>query len=121
MNSDRHKPILNLQNLESIARGDSERMLKYLKQFQELIPERLEQLKVALTNDDRIGIRQILHKMSPQLQFFGIEAIIVPIQRLEYDYDTMPYLEIEVLVNDIIYKLEGSLSEISNIIQSQFE
>lgn len=121
MKTERGKPLLNLQNLESISRGDSERMLKYLKQFQELIPERMSQLKEALSKDDRLGIRQIVHKMSPQLQFFGIQNIIVPVQRLEYEYDSMSYLELEVLINDIISKLEGSLSEISNIIQSQFE
>lgn len=121
MSFESKKPLLNLQNLELISRGDPDRMLAYLKQFQELIPERLEHLKAALANDDRKAIRQIVHKMSPQLQFFGIKDIVIPIQRLEYEHESMNYLELQVIINDIISKLEGSLFEISNLIQSNFE
>ena len=121
MNAERHKTFINLENLVSIARGDSDRMLKYLKQFQELIPERLEQLKDALAENDRKQTRQILHKMSPQLQFFGIQDVAFPIQRLEMEYETMPLFELNALVNDIINKLEGAISEVTKTIQTGFE
>ncbi|TYA54772.1 Hpt domain-containing protein [Formosa maritima] len=121
MNAERHKTFINLKNIVSISRGDSGRMLKYLKQFQELIPERLEQLKDALAENDRRQIRQILHKMSPQLQFFGIQDVVNPIQRLEMEYESMPLFELNVLVNDLIYKLEGAISEVTKTIQTQFE
>jgi len=113
--------IIDLQNIISISRGNPDHILKYLKQFMELIPERLKDLKISLENGDRMMIRQILHKMSPQLQFFGIKNVTTPIQRMEFEYQSMPINELEQLVNDIIAKLEEAVSEVSNIIDSNFE
>jgi len=111
----------DLNNVITISRGDSFRMLKYLEQFKELIPERLIDVRNALDLHDRILIRQLLHKMSPQLQFFGIKDVSIPIQRLEFEYESMPFIELEILVNDIIAKLEDALDEISRLIDSYFE
>jgi len=111
----------NLNNVVTISRGDSSRMLKYLMQFKELITERLMDVRNALDLHDRVLIRQILHKMSPQLQFFGIKDVTIPIQRLEFEYESMPFIELELLVNDIIVKLEEALEEISKIIDLNFE
>lgn len=111
----------DLNNVITISRGDSFRMLKYLEQFKELIPERLIDVRNALDLHDRVLIRQLLHKMSPQLQFFGIKDVSIPIQRLEFEYESMPFIELEILVNDIIAKLEDALDEISRLIDSYFE
>lgn len=113
--------IIDLQNIINISRGNPDHILKYLKQFVELIPERLKDLKISLENGDRMMIRQILHKMSPQLQFFGIKNVTTPIQRMEYEYQSMPINELEQLVNDIIAKLEEAVAEVSKIIDSNFE
>ena len=67
MDIDWNTTYINPQNLISISRGDKTRMLKYLNQFQELIPQRIESLKNSLEAEDRKMIRQILHQMSPQL------------------------------------------------------
>ena len=64
--------IVNPQELINISRGDKNRMLKYLYQFQTLIPARIEALKESLKAEDRKKVRQLLHQMTPQLQFFGI-------------------------------------------------
>jgi len=111
----------DLNNVIGISRGDCKRFLKYLMQFKELIPERLIDVRNALDLHDRVLIRQILHKMSPQLQFFGIKDVGIPIQRLEFEYESMPFIELEILVNDIIVKLEDALEEISKLIDSNFE
>lgn len=113
--------IIDLQNIINISRGNPDHILKYLKQFVELIPERLKDLKISLENGDRMMIRQILHKMSPQLQFFGIKNVTTPIQRMEFEYQSMPINELEQLVNDIITKLEEAVAEVSKIIDSNFE
>lgn len=113
--------IIDLQNIINISRGNPDHILKYLKQFMELIPERMKDLKFRLENGDRMMIRQILHKMSPQLQFFGIKNVTTPIQRMEYEYQSMPINELEQLVNDIIAKLEEAVAEVSKIIDSNFE
>lgn len=108
--------FISLENLNSIARGDELRILKYLKQFESLIPERVNQLKQNLESKDRIEIRQLVHKMSPQLQFFGIKNIETTIQRLEFEYLTMEFKELEKLVKDIILKLDGAVTEVTKLI-----
>ena len=113
--------FIDLNNVKTICRGDNVKILKYLNQFNELIPQRRDYLKLSLINRDRFMIRQILHKMSPQLQFFGIKGVTTPIQRMEFEYQTMPLNELEMLVNDIIVKLDGAVLEISNIINSNVE
>lgn len=112
---------VDLSNLISISNGDSDRMMKYLNQFNSLIPERLYYLNQALLIEDRESIRQILHKMSPQIQFFGIKDIISPIQRMEYEYNTIPEKELKNLINEIIIKLENALKEINEIIKLNSE
>lgn len=109
-----------LDNIETISRGDSDRILKYLNQFVTLIPERLNQLTIALAARDRVLIRQILHKMSPQLQFFGVQDIMVPIRRLEFEYETMSFEELDTLVKKIIVKLESAIAEVYKLIDSKF-
>ena len=109
------------ENLITISRGDKNRMLKYLNQFQELIPKRIESLKESLEAEDRKMTRQILHQMSPQLQFFGIPDVIQPIRRLEFEYQTMPLEDLKALVNDILTKLDGAIQEVESILKKNFE
>ena len=92
--------IINPQDLIKISRGDDKIIHKYLLQFQELIPQRIVSLKESLKAEDRKQVRQLLHQMSPQIQFFGIIELVKPIRRLELDYDTMPIEELKTLVED---------------------
>lgn len=117
MNMELHgNSVIDLQNIITICRGDEGKMEKYLVQFIELIPERLEQLKLSLKDGDRIMIRQILHKMSPQIQFFGVQNITTLIRRLEFEYDSMPLEELEVLLRKIFVKLEAAIDEVAKLI-----
>ncbi len=111
---------IDLQNLISISRGDSNRMLKYLNQFQELIPERVGQLKGHLEERNRKMIRQVLHKMSPQLLFFGVPDVLTPIRRLEHEYESMPLTELINMVKDLIAKLEAANKEVEMIVKNHF-
>lgn len=113
--------FINPINLIDISRGDKEKMYRYLVQFQELIPQRIENLKDKLAEGDRIQVRQILHNMSPQLQFFGIPDVLIPIQRLELEYQVISLNELESIVKNILIKLEGATEEINRIIRDHFE
>jgi HPt (histidine-containing phosphotransfer) domain-containing protein len=103
-------------NLIAIARGDNNRLEKYLRQFQELIPERIERLQESLVAEDRKMVRQILHQMSPQLEFFGVPEVIPPIRRLEYEYETIPLEELKTLVQKILVQLDGACDEVKKIL-----
>ncbi|PHN02355.1 hypothetical protein [Flavilitoribacter nigricans] len=113
--------LLDLKNLIGISRGDPDQILKYLEQFQKLIPPRLAQLQQGLGKKDREMIRKIVHQMSPQLQFFGIEGIGTTITRLEFEYETLPMEELEDLVKHLIINLESALLEIVRIIRTYFK
>lgn len=104
--------IINPQDLIKISRGDDKIIHKYLLQFQELIPQRIDSLKENLKAENRKGVRQLLHQMSPQIQFFGIMDLVKPIKRLELDYETMPLEELNTLVETVIIKLNLALNEV---------
>ncbi|KAA3639748.1 MAG: hypothetical protein DWQ02_03185 [Bacteroidetes bacterium] len=108
------------ENLIAISRGDDNRMIKYLRQFQELIPERIERLQECLVAEDRKMVRQTLHQMSPQLEFFGVPEVIPPIRRLEYEYETIPLEELKSLVKKILVQLDGACEEVKMIL-NKFE
>lgn len=112
---------IDLENLFTISRGNPDRILKYLLQFSELIPVRIQSLKNSIANDERKMIRQILHQMFPQLQFFGIPGIVNPIRRLEHEYESMPKIELEELILVILTKLEHANNEVNRIIETKFK
>lgn len=108
------------QNLLNITRSDKSRMLKYLNQFLELIPSRVESLKNSMKIEDRKMIRQILHQMSPQLQFFGIPGVVIAIRRLEHEYETISIQELNTIINDMLVKLEGAMKDIEKVLKNNF-
>lgn len=111
---------INPDNLISIARGEKKRMEKYLRQFQELIPARIDNLQKSLDEKDRKKVRQILHQMSPQLQFFGVPDVLTPIRRLEHEYDSMAFDELEEMINNVILNLNASKKEVDRILSDNF-
>ena len=110
--------IISLKNVEAISRGDHARKMKYLTQFIELIPQRCSELKEALKNDDRQYIRQIIHKMSPQIQFFDMRGITPTISRVEREYEIMEYDELNDIVKIIVRTLEVALEEVKQLINN---
>lgn len=107
---------LDLTNLERITRGNQSSQLKYLIQFKELIPERVSQLRKMMEEGDRKGIRQCLHKMSPQLEFFGVNDAVILKHRLELEYDSFPQEEMDAMLRQLLYKIDQSYREIDEVI-----
>lgn len=120
MNIQWNTTVIDPQELNQIARGDRRVVYKYLQQFQELIPERIESLKESMKIEDRKQVRQILHQMSPQLQFFGIPEVIQPIRRLEHEYNTMPITELNEVVHTILNKLHMALKDVDIVLKENF-
>jgi HPt (histidine-containing phosphotransfer) domain-containing protein len=108
------------QYLIEVSHGDERRLLKYLNRFQELIPKRIETLRKSMEAGDRKMIRQTVHQMSPQLQFFGVLDVETIVRRLEIEYETMPFEQLKLLVNDLLDKLEGVQGEVALIIRSNY-
>ncbi len=70
--------------------------------------------------EDRKMTRQILHQMSPQLQFFGISDVVIPLRRLEHEYLVMPIEDLKLIVSTILIKLDGAVKEIELILKNHF-
>lgn len=104
--------------LVQIARGNKDSMMKYLGQFEKLIPERIEALKAQIEQEDRKGVRQILHQMSPQLQFFGVPGVVEPIQRLATAYKTIPIEDLKKQVHFVIHQLEHARTDVRKLMES---
>lgn len=112
--------VINPIELIHISRGDKKILHKYLLQFKDLIPQRIESLKESLNAEDRKRVRQILHQMSPQLQFFGIQDIVQPIRRLEHEYETMPFEDLSNLAENILNKLNLAIKDVDYILKENF-
>jgi HPt (histidine-containing phosphotransfer) domain-containing protein len=113
--------LIDPKGLIQIARGNNQRIQKYLNQFLELIPQRIEGLKIAIQQEDRKTTRQLLHQMSPQLQFFGVMQVIPSIKRLEKEYEIIPIEELKTIVQEILSILEEACEEVSGILKTNFE
>ncbi|MFT4611814.1 MAG: HPt (histidine-containing phosphotransfer) domain-containing protein [Glaciecola sp.] len=112
--------IINPQDLINISRGDDKIIHKYLLQFQELIPQRIESLQKYLEAEDRKQVRQLLHQMSPQIQFFGLIELVKPIRRLELDYETMSLEDLNILVDTVIIQLNLALKDVNLVLKENF-
>lgn len=112
---------IDLANVRSISRGDPVKLKKYVNQFEELLTERLKLLTQAQEEKDRVQIRQIAHKMFPQLKFFGVQGISFPIERLELEYETMNWIDLNKLVDLIIFKLSSALQEVQEFTQKHLD
>jgi len=112
---------VDLINVLEISRGNELKKKKYLQQFIDLIPTRIEKLKQSLEAEDRVAVRKILHNMSPQLQFFKVEGVGGIIKKIEFEFHSMPMAELRQLTNQCIGKLTLALEEVNQIIDFQKE
>lgn len=108
--------FIQLNNVKQVTRGSREHMKVYLVQFSEMIPQRIDLLKTALQEQDRKRIRQIIHKMGPQVQFFGIPGAVPMIRKVETEYEQLSFLQLEQLCEQLLAKLFGAKTEIEELI-----
>ncbi len=108
---------LDLSQLRQISRGERSRSLRYLHQFQDLIPSRLDLLESAWQKEDRKSIRQIIHQMRPQLQFFGVSRFLPDLHLLETEYQTMSWEKLDQLISQLQTILRKALEELAGILQ----
>lgn len=63
---------ISLTKLQDLYGGNRPKMQEYLQQFLEIVPERLQQLKQMVAENNREEIYQSAHRLKPQLGFFGM-------------------------------------------------
>lgn len=108
--------VIDLKNLKQVSRGNKDRMEQYLRQFAILIPERSEMIRHALSTGDRALVKQLIHKMSPQIQFFGMEDVVELKNQLELGYLKMDFDELESMVTELLDQLSQALEEVNGLL-----
>ena len=63
------------ENLEDIAEGDQDFITILAKAFLDEIPPDLNSMMEAIQNDNRELAYQFAHKMKPNIEMFGIDAL----------------------------------------------
>ncbi len=63
------------ENLEEIADGDNDFLIILAQTFLEEIPTDLNSMEEAIQNENRELAYQFAHKMKPNIEMFGIEAL----------------------------------------------
>lgn len=64
---------ISLTKLQDLYGGNRLKMQEYLQQFLEIVPERLQQLKQMVAENNREAIYQSAHRLKPQLGFWNGE------------------------------------------------
>jgi HPt (histidine-containing phosphotransfer) domain-containing protein len=112
---------IDLEKLIQLSRGEKDRIVKYMNQFQKLIPERMIKLKDAAHSEERDQMRKQLHKMGPQLQFFGIPNATQVVHQLENEIQTLDIEELKSMINNLMLNVNNAMNEVDRIIQVYFQ
>jgi HPt (histidine-containing phosphotransfer) domain-containing protein len=118
MLSELNTRYVSLDQVSSLARGNKEVILEYLHQFIELVSDRLSELSADLSREDREGVRESLHRMIPQLEVFGLGGVVGDIRNLAYNYQDMPWEELESIAEGISSELDMACDEVAGVIHS---
>ena len=111
---------ISSQNIDKISRGKAKVVKKYLLQFQQLIPPKIKLLREGLAKEDRHAVRQILHNISPQLQFFDVPDVVPSIKQIASSYQSMPWSDIEEMGEEIMNILENAAREVDQVLRTRF-
>ncbi len=75
--------VYDLAQLEELGGGDAEFVTMMVATFLEHTPGQLEEMKKAHANGDWPTLGAIAHKIKPNVDMFGIQAIVQDIRDLE--------------------------------------
>ncbi|MGB0978704.1 MAG: Hpt domain-containing protein [Croceimicrobium sp.] len=75
--------VYNLAQLEELGGGDAEFVSMMVDTFLEHTPGQLEEMKSAHSSGDSATLGAIAHKIKPNVDMFGIDAITQDIRDLE--------------------------------------
>ena len=77
--ADQEGPLVQLQYLHQLSKGDTEFEHSMLRQFVTQLPEDLATLKKAIQQEDIPGIRSAAHNLKTTISFIGLENTLYPL------------------------------------------
>ncbi|MEM6724864.1 MAG: hypothetical protein AAF598_12545 [Bacteroidota bacterium] len=112
--------VMDLSKLLEMGADRPGLVERYLRQFADIVPGRIEKLELESAQQNRKAVRQIVHQMKPQLLFFGLP---IPSGDFELLQDTSIPLSgdgLSQLVAKVIGLLQAALREINQLLQTHF-
>jgi HPt (histidine-containing phosphotransfer) domain-containing protein len=119
MKNDWNTRYIDPKNLNKVSRGNSKIIVKYLKQFEEIMPVKIDALQSALAAEDREETRKVLHSISPQLQFFGVPRIVPVIRKILDNHQKLPWNTIASQSQAIIQVIEAATAEVRQVLAKE--
>lgn len=109
---------VNLESLNTLANGNSAFKQKIIKHFCDLADDVLKELRIEVREKDVIGIRDSVHKMKPNLSFFGLTELAEHALQIEQTCEaTNPRIEYIIeqseLFIDSLYLAESQIRLLS--------
>lgn len=109
---------IHLSQLDRLTQGRPNQRLSYLHQFLELLPKKIEVLAIRLQQKKRFEIKKIIHNISPQLIFFGVPNIQDLAKKIVMEYEFIAIEQLELIVNEIIFKTKKALEEVKFLLDN---
>lgn len=96
-------PLYDLVKIRELSRGDLSFVDKMIEIFVEHTPTSVNELKVALENQDFLTISKIAHRMKPSIDNMGIHSLKNPIRELESSakMEVVDDKKVELLIENI--------------------
>jgi CheY-like chemotaxis protein/HPt (histidine-containing phosphotransfer) domain-containing protein len=110
-------PLFNLSQIEDIARGNQQFILKMIGLFLELIPISIKEMKEAYKNADYVKIANVAHRIKPSIDNMGIISLKDKIKEIELfavQYGKSDKLE------DLLKKVDSVMNEVMNQLKDQY-
>lgn len=109
------KKSYNLEEIETMCRGDEEQIIKMIVVFIDQIPKSIEEINTAFSKNDILTIKNQLHKSKPTVYFFGAfelsKELIATETMLSKEFSTS---ELELKINTINLLTDEVIKEMKN-------
>lgn len=102
--------VLNLTYLNDIASGSSEFMIEMIDMFLEQTPGYVEDISLAISNQNWNTVADISHKIKPTFAFMGLESA----------KDSMAEIERKARNQDNVQEIESAFKSIQAISKQLF-
>ena len=86
-------PVIDIEYLHSLSKGDIDFEKKMIKTFAEEIPGEVLKLKNAIDKKDYESIKSLAHNMRSTVGYLGLNKLIEPLKQMELDAETKNGME----------------------------
>lgn len=90
--------LYNLEQLEAIASGNDEFVIKMVNMFLDMTPHLVTRIGVGIQGEDWVEVHSAVHKMKPSVDMMGVKSLHDVVRKIEYnaknetDLDHIPAL-----------------------------